>query len=64
MKKSTHSKLKNTGILFELLTRQITADTMVQLVLLLDLEMKQKRTRKVNLMMYLLTYVTDLIVMK
>lgn len=29
MKKSTHSKLKNTGILFELLTRQITADTMV-----------------------------------
>lgn len=29
MKKSIHSKLKNTGILFELLTRQITADTMV-----------------------------------
>lgn len=29
MKKSTHSKLKNTGILFELLTRQITADTMI-----------------------------------
>ena len=29
MKNSTHSKLKNTGILFELLTRQITADTMV-----------------------------------
>lgn len=28
MKKSTHSKIKNTGILFELLTRQITADTM------------------------------------
>lgn len=27
MKKSTHSKIKNTGILFELLTRQITADT-------------------------------------
>lgn len=26
MKKSTHSKIKNTGILFELLTRQITAD--------------------------------------
>ena len=32
MKKSTHSKLKNTGILFELLTRQITADTMVGVV--------------------------------
>tara|TARA_R110000868_G_scaffold63418_2_gene191455 strand:+ start:196 stop:1026 length:831 start_codon:yes stop_codon:yes gene_type:complete len=29
MKKSTHSKIKNTGILFELLTRQITADTLV-----------------------------------
>ena len=29
MKRSTHSKLKNTGILFELLTRQITADTMI-----------------------------------
>tara|TARA_R110000803_G_scaffold202120_1_gene267122 strand:- start:326 stop:1168 length:843 start_codon:yes stop_codon:yes gene_type:complete len=28
MTKSTHSKIKNTGILFELLTRQITADTM------------------------------------
>jgi len=28
MNKSTHSKIKNTGILFELLTRQITADTM------------------------------------
>lgn len=28
MKKSTHSKIKNTGILFELLTRQITADTL------------------------------------
>ena len=28
MKKSTHSKLKNTGILFELLVRQITADTL------------------------------------
>jgi len=28
MKKSTHSKLKNTAILFELLTRQIAADTM------------------------------------
>ena len=29
MKKSTHSKIKNTGILFELLTSQITADTLV-----------------------------------
>tara|TARA_R110000782_G_scaffold217563_3_gene305035 strand:- start:643 stop:1473 length:831 start_codon:yes stop_codon:yes gene_type:complete len=29
MKKSTHSKIKNTGILFELLTRQITADTLI-----------------------------------
>ena len=29
MKKSTHSKIKNTGILFELLTRQITSDTLV-----------------------------------
>ncbi len=28
MKKSTHSKIKNTGILFELLTRQITSDTL------------------------------------
>ena len=28
MNKSTHSKIKNTGIMFELLTRQITADTM------------------------------------
>ena len=28
MKKSIHSKIKNTGILFELLTRQITADTL------------------------------------
>lgn len=28
MKKSTHTKIKNTGILFELLTRQIAADTM------------------------------------
>ncbi len=28
MKKSTHSKIKNTAILFELLTRQIAADTM------------------------------------
>ena len=29
MKKSTHSKIKNTGILFELLTRQVAADTML-----------------------------------
>jgi len=28
MKKSTHSKIKNTAILFELLTRQVAADTM------------------------------------
>ena len=28
MKKSNHSKIKNTGILFELLTRQITSDTL------------------------------------
>lgn len=28
MKKSTHSKFKNTAILFELLTRQVAADTM------------------------------------
>lgn len=28
MKKSSHSKLKNTAILFELLTRQVAADTM------------------------------------
>jgi hypothetical protein len=27
MKKSTHSKIKNTAILFELLTRQVTSDT-------------------------------------
>ncbi len=27
MKKSTHSKIKNTAILFELLTRQVAADT-------------------------------------
>ena len=29
MKKSTHSKIKNTGILFELLTRQVASDTML-----------------------------------
>ena len=28
MKKIKHSKLKNTGILFELLVRQITTDTL------------------------------------
>jgi len=28
MKKSTHSKIRNTGILFELLTRQVAADTL------------------------------------
>jgi len=27
MKKSSHSKIKNTAILFELLTRQVAADT-------------------------------------
>ena len=27
MKKSTHSKIKNTAILFELLSRQVAADT-------------------------------------
>lgn len=29
MHKSKHSKFKNTGILFELLTRQLTADILV-----------------------------------
>ena len=28
MKKSSHNKIKNTIILFELLTRQVTSDTM------------------------------------